>query len=181
MGGRQENGVTATVREILPVLWDVVKKKKTWFITKPVCCGLPKSHCATTLLDELGDGLSSGRGFFFFSLHVAGEVMAGECVTVSLVSLVFLLVSFLLLVVSSLSRSRGPSLLWLGNLNKIISQSSQEPADYFVKKRNRKSRGRQKGNGRRGPNVRLYMSPCLDNDQQTNTSIYYATLASHAK
>ena len=52
------------------------------------CRSSQKVIARPTLLDELGDGLSSGREFLFsiFFLFVAGEVTAGECVTVSLSS-----------------------------------------------------------------------------------------------
>lgn len=76
-------------RENLPVRGASWKKEKV--VHYEELPGLPKSHCATTLLDELGDGLSSGREFFFPLLFLPVLlrgmcVMAGECVTVSLSS-----------------------------------------------------------------------------------------------
>jgi Zn-finger nucleic acid-binding protein len=65
--------------------------------------------------------------------------------------------------------------LWLGNLNKIISQSSQEPADYFVKKNGTirraiaRERERERGEIRRTKKKKVRWKPMSDNDQQTTT------------
>lgn len=62
--------------------------------------------------------------------------------------------------------------MWLGNLNKIISQSSQEPADYFVKKNGTIRRAieleRERGEIRT-KKKKVRWKPMSDNDQQTTT------------
>jgi hypothetical protein len=60
--------------------------------------------------------------------------------------------------------------LWLGNLNKIISQSSQEPADYFVKKNGTIRRAIATERGEiRTKKKKVRWKPMSDNDQQTTT------------
>ena len=123
--------------------WKRKRKKKFLFITALLA---PESHCAT-LLDELGDGLSSRRRVYW-------AVRGWRAACVSLIWVAFWLVSL-----SFLLCQVGPRRLVKRELSVVArkpKQDHQSPsegaADYFVR------REREGGNWRYGVS---------DNDQQT--------------